>query len=245
VKEPTWEGHAAWWIEGFTEGADPEYVEQLLPLAAQELAGARRILDVGCGDGQISRLAAGVEGAEQIVGVDPTWNQLTVAVARGGAPGYVRAGAEGLPFADASFDAVVACLVFEHVDAVDEAIAEVARVLTARGRFCFFLNHPLFQTPGSGWIDDQVLEPPEQYWRIGAYLPEAATVEEVEPGVHIRFVHRPLSRYVNAMADRGLLVERMVEPVPPPGFLALAPEYPAAVTVPRLLYLRAGKIPGG
>jgi len=245
VKEPTWEGHAAWWIEGFTEGADPEYVEQLLPLAAQELAGARRILDVGCGEGQISRLAAGVEGAEQIVGVDPTWNQLTVAVARGGAPGYVRAGAEGLPFADASFDAVVACLVFEHVDAVDEAIAEVARVLTAGGRFCFFLNHPLFQTPGSGWIDDQVLEPPEQYWRIGAYLPEAATVEEVEPGVHIRFVHRPLSRYVNAMADRGLLVERMVEPVPPPGFLALAPEYPAAVTVPRLLYLRAGKTPGG
>jgi SAM-dependent methyltransferase len=245
MTEPAWEGHAAWWIEGFTEGADPEYVEQLLPLAAQELAGARRILDVGCGEGQISRLATGVEGAEQIVGVDPTWNQLTVAVSRGGAPGYVRAAAEGLPFADASFDAVVACLVFEHVDAVDEAIAEVARVLTAGGRFCFFLNHPLFQTPGSGWIDDQVLEPPEQYWRIGAYLPEAATVEEVEPGVHIRFVHRPLSRYVNAMADRGLLVERMVEPVPPPGFLALAPEYPAAVTVPRLLYLRAGKTPGG
>jgi SAM-dependent methyltransferase len=243
--ESAWEGHAAWWIEGFTEGADPEYVEQLLPLAAEELAGARRILDVGCGEGQISRLAARVEGVEQVVGVDPTWNQLTVAVARSGAPGYVRAGAAGLPFADASFDAVVACLVFEHVDAVDEAIAEVARVLAAGGRFCFFLNHPLFQTPGSGWIDDQVLDPPEQYWRIGPYLPEVVTVEEVEPGVHIRFVHRPLSRYVNAMADRGLLVERMVEPAPPPGFLALAPEYPAAVTVPRLLYVRACKKPGG
>jgi len=240
----TWEDHATWWIDGFTEGADPEYVEQLLPLTEAELAGARRVLDVGCGEGQISRLAARLEGVEQVVGLDPTWNQLTVAVARGGPIGFVRGGAERLPFADATFDAVVACLVFEHVDAVDEAIAEVARVLAAGGRFCLLLNHPLFQTPGSGWIDDQVLDPPEQYWRIGSYLTEAVTVEEVEPGVHIRFSHRPLSRYVNSMAEHGLLVERMVEPAPPPGFLALAPEYPDAATVPRLLYLRARKIAG-
>ena len=56
--------------------------------------------------------------------------------------------------------------------------------------------------------------------------------------MHIRFIHRPLSRYVNALADRRADVERMVEPSPPPGFLALAPEYTEAATVPRLLYLR-------
>ena len=134
---------------------------------------------------------------------------------------------------------------FEHIDDVDEAIAEVARVLEPGGRFCFFLNHPLLQTPGSGWIDDQVLDPPEQYWRIGPYLPEAVTIEEVELDVHIRFVHRPLSRYVNALADHGLLLERMIEPAPPPGFLALAPEYGEAATVPRLLYLRTRRLAGG
>ena len=56
--------------------------------------------------------------------------------------------------------------------------------------------------PGSGWIDDQVIDPPEQYWRIGPYLVEAETIEEVELGVHIRFIHRPLSRYVNALAGQ-------------------------------------------
>ena len=36
-----WEEHSQWWIDGFTAGADPEYDEQILPLAAVELAGRR------------------------------------------------------------------------------------------------------------------------------------------------------------------------------------------------------------
>jgi SAM-dependent methyltransferase len=235
-----WEIHARWWQDGFTDGADPEYTEQILPIAATNLAGARRVLDVGCGEGQVARLAVGA-GASLVVGVDPTDAQVVVAAERGGGPVYGRASAASLPFTDASFDAVVACLVFEHIDAVDDALLEVGRVLVAGGRFLFFLNHPLLQTPNSGWIDDQVLDPPEQYWRIGDYLVEDRTIEEVEKGVFIPFIHRPLSRYVNAMAAAGLVVRHMDEPPPPPGFLARAEEYAAAATIPRLLFLLAEK----
>ncbi len=231
-----WEEHAGWWQEGFTEGADPEYVEQILPLAARWLAGADVVLDVGCGEGQVARLAR-AGGASTVVGVDPTWAQVEEAARRGGDVAYARAGAAALPFASGSFDAVVACLVFEHITDVDEAIAEVARVLRPGGRFAFFLNHPLLQTPGSGWIDDQILDPPEQYWRIGPYLIEDLSVEEVEKDVFIPFIHRPLSRYVNALADAGLVLHHMEEPAPPPGFLARAAEYEAAATIPRLLVL--------
>lgn len=231
-----WETHASWWQDGFTDGADPEYTEQILPLAREHMAGARRVLDVGTGEGQLARMAA-ADGAE-VIGIDPTLNQVAVAAERGGGPAYVRAGAARLPVASGSVDCVVACLVFEHIDEVDDAIAEVARVLEPGGRFLFFLNHPLLQTPGSGWIDDQFVDPPEQYWRIGSYLTEASTVEEVEKDVHIRFVHRPLSRYINALADNGLRLTRMVEPPPPPGFLARAVEYEAAADIPRLLLLR-------
>lgn len=235
-----WEHHASWWIEGFTEGADPEYVEQILPLAAAELEGMKRVLDVGCGDGQVARLAASL-GSEFVVGVDPTWNQVVVASKRDGGVKIARASAHRLPFSDGTFDAVVACLVFEHIEDVDDAIAEVSRVLAPEGRFCFFLNHPLLQTPGSGWIDDQILDPPEQYWRIGPYLVEDLSIEEVEKDVFIPFIHRPLSRYVNALIDNGLSIERMLEPAPPAGFLARAAEYEAAATIPRLLYLRSVK----
>ena len=237
---PESEQVAAWWQEGFTEGADAEYEEQILPLLAAQLAGSRRVLDVGCGEGQVSRLAVRLPGMELVVGVDPTWAQIVTARSRGGGALIARAEAAALPFPPETFDAVVACLVFEHIESLDEAIGEVARVLRPGGRFLFLLNHPLLQTPGSGWIDDTILE--EQYWRIGPYLVEDHTLEEVEKDVWIPFIHRPLSRYVNAMSAAGLLVTRMEEPAPPPGFLARAEEYVDARTIPRLLALRAERL---
>jgi SAM-dependent methyltransferase len=233
-----WETHAGWWQDAFTEGADAEYAEQILPLAAAYLAGATDVLDVGTGEGQVARVAAAT--ASRVVGIDPAWAQLGEARRRAGGPAYLRGEAVALPFPAGTFDAVIACLVFEHIEGMDSALAEVGRVLRPDGRFLFFLNHPLLQVPSSGWIDDHILE--EQYWRIGPYLVEDTSLEEVDKDVFLPFVHRPLSRYVNAMAANGLLVTRMEEPAPPPGFLARAGEYSAAATIPRLLFLRAEKL---
>ena len=235
-----WEQNAQWWQDGFTEGADAEYEEQILPLVASHLAGSSRVLDVGCGEGQVSRAVARLPGVDSVVGVDPTWAQVQAAARRGGGVKVGRAAAAPLPFLSGAFDAVVACLVFEHVEAMDAAVTEVGRVIAPGGRFLFLLNHPLLQTPGSGWIDDTILE--EQYWRIGPYLLEDNSLEEVEKDVWIPFIHRPLSRYVNAMAGAGLYVTHMEEPAPPPGFLARAAEYRDAATIPRLLVLRAEKL---
>jgi SAM-dependent methyltransferase len=234
-----WERHAGWWQDGFTDGADAEYEDQIMPLASESLAGARRVLDVGAGEGQLARLAVR-DGAALVVGVDPTVAQLAVARERAGGVVYARANADALPFPDASFDAVVVCLVFEHIADHVPAIREIARVLEPGGRFLFFLNHPLLQAPNSGWVIDHVLE--EQYWRIGPYLVEDVTMEELAPGVLLPFVHRPLSQYINAMAAHRLLVEHMEEPRPPERFLARAPEYRDAATIPRLLFLVARRV---
>lgn len=240
VRAPSWEEHADWWQQEFTEGADAEYVEQIVPLALEHLAGCRRIVDIGTGEGQIARALAGAGGVE-VVGADPTAAQVAEAARRGGGPLYVRAGCTALPFADAAFDGALVCLVFEHVDDLDTSLAEVARVLESGGRFVCMLNHPLIQTPESGMVVDHVLEPPETYWRVGPYLREAVTIDEVAKGVFVRFVHRPLSRYVNGLIGAGFDLEAMVEPSPPPGFLARAPEYEheLVATTPRLLLLRA------
>ena len=69
---------------------------------------------------------------------------------------------------------------------------------------------------------------------MGPYLPDDVAMRGGGPGHQIAFMHRPLSRYINVMAERGLLVEWMEEPPPPPGFVALAAEYAEAATIPRL-----------
>jgi SAM-dependent methyltransferase len=236
VTDDAWETHAGWWQDEFTDGADPEYEEQILPTVTEHLAGRARVLDIGCGEGQVARHVVATTGTSSVVGVDPSDAQLGVARERAGGPAYVRGAADALPVPDGAFDAAVACLVFEHITAVDAALAEVARVLRPGGVFLFLLNHPLLQVPGSGWIDDHILG--EQYWRIGPYLTEDVSLEELAPGVVLPFVHRPLSRYVNGLASHGLLLEHMDEPAPPPGFIARAPEYEAAAVIPRLLVLR-------
>jgi SAM-dependent methyltransferase len=235
VGDALWEQHAMWWQRGFTDGADPEYEEQILPLAERFLQGARRVLDVGCGEGQVSRRIAGL-GAE-VVGVDPTAAQIRTAKARGGAVQFMRARSEQLPSPDGSFDAVVLCLALEHVDPFESAIREVARVLAPGGRFLLFLAHPLLQSPGSGWVDD--VDSGDHFWRVGSYLRDDVAIDEIAPGVHLQFAHRPLSRYVHAMGAVGLLIEDMVEPPPPSAVLVETGDFPNAFAIPRLLLLCA------
>lgn len=227
-----WETRARWWADCFAGGDDPEYREQIIPLVQMHTSGAQRLLDVGCGEGQLAR-ASGVAA----VGVDRSGAMCRVAAERGSI--VVRSDAGALPFVESSFDAALACLVLEHVSDPSAIAFELARVLKSGGRFLLFLNHPFMQTPESGWIEDHILE--ENYWRVGPYLRETVVEEEVEPGVKIPFAHRPLSFYVNTFAAFGLYVTQMVEPVPPAQYIADSGEHSGAADIPRLLFLRFEK----
>ena len=141
MSDDLWESHAQWWQDEFTDGVDAEYTEQIEPMALERLAGVRRLLDVGAGEGQLARLGA-ADGIEFVVGVDPTSAQIAVASERGGGPCYGEADAAALPFDNESFDAVLACLVFEHIQAVDSAIAEVARCPCSWRSLPFLLEPP-------------------------------------------------------------------------------------------------------
>lgn len=235
MTEDLWESHARWWQREFTDGVDPEYNEQILPLVAGLTIGFEKILDIGCGEGQVARALPG--NLSQVFGIDRSRAQVAEAVDRSAGEHYAQASASALPFADETFDAAVACLVFEHIIEMSAAISEVARVLKPDGRFVFLLNHPLLQTPGSGWVEEHTSETSIQYWRIGQYLVEQETIEEVELGIRIPFVHRPLSVYLNSLTDRGLFLERMLEPAPPEGFLERNHAYRSARHIPRLLVL--------
>ncbi|WP_330452361.1 MULTISPECIES: class I SAM-dependent methyltransferase [unclassified Streptomyces] len=104
-------------------------------LAAQ-VAGARRVLDLGCADGALLEVL-GASGAEELAGIDLSGQELALAHARPALRGAdLRQGrAQELPFADGSFDAVVSHMALMLMHDVDRVAAEAARVLVPGGRF--------------------------------------------------------------------------------------------------------------
>jgi SAM-dependent methyltransferase len=97
-------------------------------LAAQPF---ERILDVGCGDGQLTQRIAAT-GA-RVSGVDASAQMVAAARSRG--IEAEEASAEALPYPDASFDAVFSNAALHWVRDQDAMLAQVRRVLKPGGRF--------------------------------------------------------------------------------------------------------------
>jgi SAM-dependent methyltransferase len=110
---------------GFVHGLAGGVVEWLAPRAGEH------ILDLGCGDGQLTvRLA---ESGAIVLGVDADPRMVEAAKSRG--EEAHQAMAEKLPFLDGSFDAVFSNAALHWVRDQDAMIAEVCRVLKPSGRF--------------------------------------------------------------------------------------------------------------
>lgn len=107
--------------------------------------GTLRVLDFGCGVGNVTRALAAEFGSARITGCDPSNDSIATARARSSPDiRYVSTG-ERLPFADGTFDLAVAACVFHHIDAARQSFwaAEIARVLRPGGRFALFEHNPL------------------------------------------------------------------------------------------------------
>lgn len=103
-------------------------------IEAAQLRSGERVLDVGTGTGLAARAARNSEAALWIVGVDPSSAMLSK-VPTGTLSAGVGAIAPGLPFAAASFDAVVANLALSHFADHAGGVRDIARVLRPGGRF--------------------------------------------------------------------------------------------------------------
>ncbi|MCS7007085.1 MAG: class I SAM-dependent methyltransferase [Gaiellaceae bacterium] len=111
------------------QGGDFVFVPERIPLFRQAVGEGKRVLDLGCRSGALTRhLLAG----NSVVGVDV--DRAARAKARALGIEAVEADVEApLPFADRSFDAVVCGELLEHLRFPDELVNEIRRVLRPGG----------------------------------------------------------------------------------------------------------------
>jgi SAM-dependent methyltransferase len=113
-----------------TGRATARLIEPLLD--AVGVQSGMRLLDVACGPGRCAAAAA-ARGAVPL-GLDAAVGMIAVARTRYPELEFQQGDAERLPFADESFDAVVAGFVVNHLPRPEGALAEFARVLRRGGR---------------------------------------------------------------------------------------------------------------
>jgi SAM-dependent methyltransferase len=180
----------------------------MLPRA---LAGApKRALDVGCGEGRFCRMLR--RHGIATVGLDPTPALLATARARDAGGTYVEGVAEHLPFDDGAFDLVVSYLTLIDIPDVQAAIPEMARVL-APGGTLLIANLNGFNTACADrdWVHDA--EGRRLHFPVDDYLVERPMWIEWR-GIRIVNHHRPLSTYMKALLDAGLVLTHFDEPEP-------------------------------
>jgi len=105
------------------------FVPERIPLFVAAIGQGKRVLDLGCRSGALTRHF--LEG-NTVVGLDVDAVALQRAAALGIEPvqGDVE---EALPFESATFDAVVAGELFEHLQFPDALVSEIERVLRPQG----------------------------------------------------------------------------------------------------------------
>ena len=110
--------------------AESEYVEK-------HLAGAKKILNVGCGIGSLEANLPGVD----ITGLDAS-KAMVVEARKHCDNAFVVGDASKLPFKSGSYDAVVAVTTLEFLEKPWKALAEMARVTKPGGRALLLLLNP-------------------------------------------------------------------------------------------------------
>ena len=234
-----WEQYADWWIDELhrggrrrVRGADPA------ARGARSWPAYETVLDMGCGDGQVSRLLA-ANGARR-------WSASTRRGTRSSWPSSAaaarptrRAGGRRLPFADASVRRR------RRLPRVRAHRRRRRRDRRDRPRRCGPAGGSASSSTtrccrrrAAASSTTRCSTRPSSTGGSGRTSSRARSIEEVEQGVFIRFIHRPLSRYVNAMLDHGFVLRADGRAAPRPASSSARPSTPGAATIPRLLYLR-------
>jgi SAM-dependent methyltransferase len=209
-----WQRHADEWITWARTGLDSYdafHRDAFLPLIPPP---GRLTVDIGCGEGRVSRDLRARGHPVLAVDLSPAMTRAAATHPEQPVPAVV-ADATRLPLARGSADCAVAFMSLHDIDHMPAAIGEIARILAVGGRLVMAIVHPI---NSAGRFTGDKADPGRPFVIEGSYLQPERYVDTVaSDGLTVTFhgEHRPLHAYTEALADAGLVIERLREPTNP------------------------------
>lgn len=220
-----WDEVADWYAELHAERRSDLHERVVWPRTMRllDLRPGDRLLDVACGPGDLSSRAL-LAGAEY-TGVDVSPKLIEIARQRFGPPArFEVADAESLAasatLTPGTFHAASCVLALMNIADLEAAARSIAAMLRPGGRAVVVILHPAFRAPKQsswGWSGEGTAA--RQHRRVDAYLSEAQVPIVMNPGALAQGAeeltttthHRPIGRYVGALAAAGLLIDAVEE----------------------------------
>jgi 2-polyprenyl-3-methyl-5-hydroxy-6-metoxy-1,4-benzoquinol methylase len=202
----------------------------------------KRVIDLGCGFGQLSRWAA-EEGAVSVRGYDLSERMLARAVAetRDPAVSYERADLETLVLPPRSADVVVSSMALHYLEDFDRMARTIHAALEPGGDFVFSVEHPIYAARAEPeWVTDAT---GKRAFAIVDYGIEGRRVTNwIADGV-VKY-HRSIATMLNTLTVAGLAYRAMTEWTPSSEQLQVHPEWQETEFVRPMFLLIAVRKPG-
>ena len=216
--ETSWE-RVATWYDGWVGDHGSAYHRQLAIPASLDLLQAQpgeEILDVGGGQGVLAPYL--VEAGARVTVLDASAKLISAARRRHGRlrgarflVGDARRLSAVAGLEPGGHDAATLLLCIQDMDPLEDVMRGLDWALRRPARVVLLMTHPAFRQPRhSGWGYDEGRK--LTYRRIDAYLePMAVPMKSLGGGLPTRSFHRPISAYVNALAEAGFVTDAMLE----------------------------------
>jgi RluA family pseudouridine synthase len=218
-EDTSWESVAQWYDHMLEDKGNDHYENVILPgtLALLNVKPAMRVLDLACGQGILCRRMQklGVE----VIGVDAAPGLIAAARKRSPQIDYRDHDARDLgSLGLKDLDAVTCVMALSNIDPIEGMLKAVFDALKPGGVLVASISHPAFRVPGEsawGWDEGKM----RQFRRVDAYLTANKRAIEMQPGkaaggqgeIKTWTFHRPIGVYVRALAEAGLVVDRLEE----------------------------------
>lgn len=242
-----WEDSAEEWSELLEKDRlrHRNYREVLSSDALVKLSGdvrGKQILVAGSGEGVFAQLFT--RNGAKVLGVDGSKKMVKLASQKYPEIEFRLMNlTEKQDFAAASFDFIIASMLFMSLEKIDTFLSESKRILRKNGKLIFSVLHPAFNYPTMKLhkkIMDKILFREPSGLAFDYFSKERKIRREDNTQIRIPFYHRTLEDYSQELKNAGFVIEEILEPHElPRQFLKNQPRLEYVTRLPRFLFVKA------